>query len=130
VNADQLAEAQAIAPVVCVQNMYNIGRRADDALVDATAEQGIAFVPYFPLGGFNPLQSGALGGGRGAARHHPAGHRAGLAAAPLAEHPADPGYVVGGAPAGERRRGRAGHHRRGRRAGRDRRVGLSGRAAR
>jgi len=43
-----------------VQNMYNIARRADDALVDATAEQGIAFVPYFPLGGFNPLQSGAL----------------------------------------------------------------------
>ena len=60
VNADQLAEAQAIAPVVCVQNMYNIARRADDALVDATAEQSIAFVPYFPLGGFNPLQSGAL----------------------------------------------------------------------
>jgi pyridoxine 4-dehydrogenase len=60
VNAEQLAEAQAIAPVVCVQNMYNIARRADDALVDATAEQGIAFVPYFPLGGFSPLQSGAL----------------------------------------------------------------------
>ena len=60
VNAEQLAEAQAIAPVVCVQNMYNIARRADDALVDATAEQGIAFVPFFPLGGFNPLQSDAL----------------------------------------------------------------------
>ena len=60
VNADQLAEAQSIAPVVCVQNMYNIARRADDALVDATARQGIAFVPYFPLGGFDPLQSGSL----------------------------------------------------------------------
>ena len=60
VNAEQLAEAQAIAPVVCVQNMYNIARRADDALVDSTARQGIAFVPYFPLGGFNPLQSGVL----------------------------------------------------------------------
>jgi pyridoxine 4-dehydrogenase len=60
VNADQLAEAQSIAPVVCVQNMYNIVRRADDALVDATARQGIAFVPYFPLGGFDPLQSGSL----------------------------------------------------------------------
>ena len=60
VNADQLAEAQAIAPVVCVQNMYNIARRADDALVDSTARQGIAFVPYFPLGGFNPLQSDTL----------------------------------------------------------------------
>jgi aryl-alcohol dehydrogenase-like predicted oxidoreductase len=60
VNADQLAEAQTIAPVVCVQNMYNIARRADDELVDLTARQGVAFVPYFPLGGFSPLQSGEL----------------------------------------------------------------------
>jgi pyridoxine 4-dehydrogenase len=60
VNAEQLAEAQAIAPVVCVQNMYNIARRADDALVDQTAREGIAFVPYFPLGGFNPVQSDEL----------------------------------------------------------------------
>ena len=60
VSADQLAEAQSIAPVVCVQNLYNIARRDDDALVDLTARQGIAFVPYFPLGGFSPLQSEAL----------------------------------------------------------------------
>ncbi|HEV7203091.1 MAG TPA: aldo/keto reductase family oxidoreductase [Jatrophihabitans sp.] len=60
VNAEQLAEAQTIAPVVCVQNFYNIARREDDALVDLTAEQDIAFVPYFPLGGFSPLQSDAL----------------------------------------------------------------------
>ena len=60
VNAEQLAEAQTIAPVVCVQNMYNVARREDDALVDATAAQGIAYVPYFPLGGFSPIQSGAL----------------------------------------------------------------------
>jgi len=60
VNADQLAEAQTIAPVVCVQNLYNIARRGDDALVELTARQGIAFVPYFPLGGFSPLQSDAL----------------------------------------------------------------------
>jgi len=60
VSADQVAEAQSIAPVVCVQNRYNIARRGDDALVDATARQGIAFVPYFPLGGFSPLQSEAL----------------------------------------------------------------------
>ncbi|HEY0716200.1 MAG TPA: oxidoreductase [Streptosporangiaceae bacterium] len=60
VNAEQLAEAQSIAPVVCVQNMYNIARRGDDDLVDLTARQGIAFVPYFPLGGFSPLQSGEL----------------------------------------------------------------------
>jgi aryl-alcohol dehydrogenase-like predicted oxidoreductase len=60
VTASQLAEAQAIAPVVCVQNLYNIARRDDDALVDLTARQGIAYVPYFPLGGFTPLQSDAL----------------------------------------------------------------------
>jgi pyridoxine 4-dehydrogenase len=62
VNAEQLAEAQSIAPVVCVQNLYNIARREDDAFVDDTARQGIAFVPYFPLGGFSPLQSRALDG--------------------------------------------------------------------
>ena len=60
VNAEQIAEAQAIAPVVCVQNFYNIANRQDDALVDALAEQGVAYVPYFPLGGFSPLQSGTL----------------------------------------------------------------------
>ena len=60
VSADQLAEAQSIAPVVCVQNLYNIARRDDDGLVDSTARQGIAYVPYFPLGGFSPLQSGTL----------------------------------------------------------------------
>ena len=60
VDADQLAEAQAIAPVVCVQNFYNLARRDDDALVELTARQGIAYVPYFPLGGFTPLQSDAL----------------------------------------------------------------------
>jgi aryl-alcohol dehydrogenase-like predicted oxidoreductase len=60
VDAEQVAEAQAIAPVVCVQNMYNIAHRDDDALVDSLAAQGIAYVPYFPLGGFSPLQSDAL----------------------------------------------------------------------
>lgn len=60
VNAEQVAEAQTIAPVVCVQNMYNIAHRADDDLVDSLAEQGIAYVPYFPLGGFSRLQSEGL----------------------------------------------------------------------
>ena len=60
VDAAQLAEAQSIAPVVCVQNFYNIANRRDDDLVDLTARQGIAFVPYFPLGGFSSVQSGAL----------------------------------------------------------------------
>src|ERR1700724_1120802 len=60
VNAEQVAEAQSIAPVVCVQNYYNIAHRADDSLIDSLAAQGIAFVPSFPLGGFPPLQSSTL----------------------------------------------------------------------
>lgn len=56
----QAAEARGIAPVVCVQNQYNIVQRDDDALVDELAEAGIAFVPFFPLGGFSPIQSGKL----------------------------------------------------------------------
>jgi pyridoxine 4-dehydrogenase len=62
VTAEQIAEAQSIAPVVCVQNLYNIAQRSDDALVDSLAAQEIAYVPYFPLGGFSPLQSEALNG--------------------------------------------------------------------
>jgi aryl-alcohol dehydrogenase-like predicted oxidoreductase len=60
VSRAQLQEAQAIAPVVCVQNHYNIVHRADDAMIDALAAQGIAYVPFFPLGGFSPLQSDRL----------------------------------------------------------------------
>ncbi|HWW89676.1 MAG TPA: aldo/keto reductase family oxidoreductase [Solirubrobacteraceae bacterium] len=60
VNLAQITEARSIASIVCVQNFYNIAHRADDALIDSLAEQGIAYVPYFPLGGFTPLQSSAL----------------------------------------------------------------------
>jgi aryl-alcohol dehydrogenase-like predicted oxidoreductase len=60
VSAEQVVAARSIAPVVAVQNFYNLAVRADDALVDHCAEQGIAFVPFFPLGGFRPLQSGVL----------------------------------------------------------------------
>jgi aryl-alcohol dehydrogenase-like predicted oxidoreductase len=60
VSAQQVAEAQSIAPVVCVQNFYNIAHRADDDLIDTLAAQGVAYVPYFPLGGFSPLQSSVL----------------------------------------------------------------------
>jgi pyridoxine 4-dehydrogenase len=60
VTAEQVSEAQSISPVVCVQNFYNIAHRQDDPLIDSLAEQGIAFVPYFPLGGFSPLQSDTL----------------------------------------------------------------------
>jgi pyridoxine 4-dehydrogenase len=60
VTATQIAEAQGIVPIVCVQNHYNLVHREDDALVDALAGQGIAYVPFFPLGGFTPIQSSAL----------------------------------------------------------------------
>ena len=59
-TAEQVAEARAIAPIVCVQNMYNLAYRQDDELIDMLAEQGIAYVPFFPLGGFSPLQSATL----------------------------------------------------------------------
>ncbi|HET8993566.1 MAG TPA: aldo/keto reductase family oxidoreductase [Rhodococcus sp. (in: high G+C Gram-positive bacteria)] len=60
VTPEQVAEAQNIAPIVCVQNMYNLAHRYDDALIDQLAMQGIAYVPFFPLGGFTPLQSETL----------------------------------------------------------------------
>ena len=60
VSAEQVAEARSIAPVACVQNMYNVANRGDDELIDFLAGEGIAYVPYFPLGGFSPLQSEKL----------------------------------------------------------------------
>jgi pyridoxine 4-dehydrogenase len=60
VTPGQLAEAQKIASVVCIQNFYNIANRGDDAFIDTLAAKGIAYVPFFPLGGFTPLQSSTL----------------------------------------------------------------------
>jgi pyridoxine 4-dehydrogenase len=60
VTATQIAEARQIVPIVCVQNQYNLVQRTDDALIDDLARDGIAYVPFFPLGGFSPLQSAAL----------------------------------------------------------------------
>ncbi len=60
VSPKQFAEAQAITHIVCVQNMYNLAHRNDDGFVNELAGQGVAYVPFFPLGGFNPLQSSAL----------------------------------------------------------------------
>jgi len=60
VTAEQLTEAQSIAPVVCVQNNYNVAARYDSELVDRCAREGIAYTPFFPLGGFTPLQSAVL----------------------------------------------------------------------
>jgi pyridoxine 4-dehydrogenase len=60
VSPGQLAEAQRITEIVCVQNLYNVAHRNDDGFIDDLAGQGIAYVPFFPLGGFSPLQSSAL----------------------------------------------------------------------
>ena len=60
VSPEQLAEAQTFTEIVCVQNFYNLANRSDDAFIDDLAQQGIPYVPYFPLGGFTPLQSNEL----------------------------------------------------------------------
>jgi aryl-alcohol dehydrogenase-like predicted oxidoreductase len=60
VSPAQLAEAQAITGIVCVQNFYNVANRQDDGFIDHLAHQGVAYVPFFPLGGFTPLQSSTL----------------------------------------------------------------------
>ena len=60
VTPKQIAEGRRIAEIVCVQNHYNLAHRGDDALIDRLARDGIAYVPYFPLGGFSPLQSSTL----------------------------------------------------------------------
>ena len=60
VTAGQFAEAQKIAEIVCVQNFYNVAHRSDDAFIEQLATKGVAYVPFFPLGGFTPLQSSTL----------------------------------------------------------------------
>ena len=60
VTSTQIAEARRVVPIVCVQNQYNLAHRADDGLIDELARDGIAYVPFFPLGGFSPLQSSTL----------------------------------------------------------------------
>lgn len=62
VTANQVEEGRAMAEIVCVQNLYNLAHRQDDALIDHLAAAGIAYVPFFPLGGFSPLQSSTLSG--------------------------------------------------------------------
>src|SRR5260370_2047639 len=57
ISPEQLAEGQRITEIVCVQNLYNVAHRNDDGFIDELAGQGIAYVPFFPLGGFSPLQS-------------------------------------------------------------------------
>ena len=125
VTAAQVAEAQAITDIVCVQNNYNLVSRHDDALIDDLARQGIAYVPFFPLGGFTPLQSSTCRPSRNGWGDADAS-RAGVAAASVAQHPVDSRHVVGRAPAREPGRravdavaGNLGGVGRGRRQGRE-----------
>jgi pyridoxine 4-dehydrogenase len=60
VTRAQIAEARGIVPIVCVQNQYNLAHRADDSMIAELARDGIAYIPFFPLGGFTPLQSATL----------------------------------------------------------------------
>jgi len=71
VTPRQLAQAQTITQIVCIQNLYNVANRHDDAFIDDLAHQGIAYVPFFPLGGFSPLQSSALNGAAASLRATP-----------------------------------------------------------
>src|SRR5437879_2364411 len=71
VTPRQLVEAQTITEIVCVQNFYNVAHRSDDEFIDDLAKQGIAYVPFFPLGGFTPLQSSALDGAASAMKATP-----------------------------------------------------------
>ena len=87
--------------IVCVQNNYNLANRQDDPLIDDLARQGIAYVPFFPLGGFTPLQSSTLIVRRGPTRSQADAGRAGVAAASVTEYPADSRHVLGWPPARE-----------------------------
>jgi pyridoxine 4-dehydrogenase len=71
VSAKQLAEGQKVAEIVCVQNLYNVAHRNDDGFIEELAKQGIAYVPFFPLGGFSPLQSSKLDAAAAALRTTP-----------------------------------------------------------
>ena len=95
ITAHQLAEAQGITEIVCVQNYYNVAQRHDDGFIDDLARRGIAYVPFFPLGGFTPLQSSALDGAAAALHATPMQVGAGVAAAAFAQHPAHPRYIIG-----------------------------------
>ena len=94
VTPSQIAEAQRIAPIVCVQNQYNLAHRTDDALIADLARDGIAYVPFFPLGGFNPLQSTTLSDVAARLDSHADAGCTGLASPPIAQYPGDPRNIL------------------------------------
>lgn len=101
VTPTQVAEARKIAEIVCVQNEYNIAHRADDAMIDALAHDGIAYVPFFPLGGFTPLQSSTLSDVAASSGCNTNAGGAGVAVTAFTEYFADPVDVFGCAFTGE-----------------------------
>ncbi len=108
VTAKQVADAQKMTPIVCVQNLYNVAHRADDALVDALAAQHIAWVPFFPLGGFTPLQAQELNEVAASLEATPMQVALAPAAPASAKYSADPRHLLPHAPRGKYCRCRAG----------------------
>ena len=99
VTPTQVKEGRGIAEIVCVQNHYNLAHRSDDALIDDLAEDGIPYVPFFPLGGFTPAAIDSAVRCRPAVAGDSDAGRPSLAAAAGAQHPADPRHFLGHAPA-------------------------------
>jgi pyridoxine 4-dehydrogenase len=103
VTPAQIAAGRRICDIVCVQNRYNLSDRTDDGLIDSLAEDRIAYVPFFPLGGFAPLQSSSPIRCRPAPQCHDGTSGARVAASPRAQHAADPRHVVAHTPPREHR---------------------------
>jgi aryl-alcohol dehydrogenase-like predicted oxidoreductase len=104
VTPAQLAEAQRITEIVCIQNFYNVAQRNDDGFIDNLAEQGIAYVPFFPLGGFTPLQVHKTGHRGSITGSCTDAGRARLAPSAFTQHPVDPRYIFFGTPSGKSQR--------------------------
>ncbi len=94
VSPKQLAEAQTITDIVCIQNFYNVAHREDDAFIDDLAKQGIAYVPFFPLGGFTPLQASELDADSSITPGHADAGCPRMASPSLTQHPLDPRHIV------------------------------------
>ena len=94
VSPEQLAEAQTITEIVCIQNLYNVAHRSDDGFIDDLAKQGIAYVPFFPLGGFTPAAVVDARRSSSVTASHANAGRARMASSALAQHPAHPRHIV------------------------------------
>ena len=104
VTSEQLAEAQTMTDIVCVQNLYNLAHRDDDLFIDDLAQQGIAYVPFFPLGGIQSVAIRVARCRRCFVTRNPDAGRASMVAATFSQYSADPGNIVSGAPARKPRR--------------------------